>query len=154
MNFNGGIYGDYEFANTSTRVLENRRYSNTIYNKRLFQSLGGNTLIFIAGLYGLSFYFIGKCSAGTINKSSKASFVLSLGATLTSSFLYATYLMDTEEFKYLLKNKTTLLKKIDDRLLEDHKQRNGVFPKIEKNQLVGDNEINNEVGNDETSSDE
>lgn len=153
MNFNGGIYGDYEFANTSTRVLENRRYSNSIYNKRLFQSLGGNTLIYIAGLYGLSFLFIGKCCAGMINKS-KATFVLSLGATLTSSFIYATYLTDIEEFKYLLKNKTTLLKEIDDRLLEDHKQRSGVFPKIEKDQLEGDNEINKELSNEETSSDE
>ncbi len=136
MTSNGGIYGDYEFASTATRVLENRRYAHQIYKKRVEQSKGSCTALYLSSLSSLFFFTLGShfCSIKEIScpkqKCLNSIGVGLLGGFVTYGFL-TSLLSDSQEGRYLRENKSDLIKMIDERLNEDHKERSGVYPEVE-----------------------
>lgn len=136
MASNGGMYGDYEFASTATRVLENRRYAHQIYKRRLEHAKGSCTALSLSCLSTLFFYTLGShfCSLRGIS-CPKQSCLSSFGVGLLGGF--ATYvfltsiLTDSNESRLLRENKSDIIKMIDERLIEDHRERSGIYPDIE-----------------------
>jgi len=136
MASNGGIYGDYEFASKATRVLENRRYAHQIYKRRVEESKGSCTALYLSGLSSLFFFTLGShfCSVKGIS-CPKQNCLNSLGVGLIGGFVtygfLTSILSDSQESRYLRENKSELIKRIDERLIEDHKERSGVYPEVE-----------------------
>ena len=149
----GGLFGDYECNIYSTRVLENRRNANEIYNFNLFKVSGGYNAVFNSVLIGGFTYGIGylcKKENQLMKNPSMKLFGYSILATIGSYYLFKSILTDRKEREYLINNKEYLITKIEERLLEDYKMRNKVYPSIEayeNNQNKSDSieEIQNEV---------
>ena len=131
MSVNGGIYGDYGLCK-STRILEKRKYTENIYNRRLFNAQGGGCNYFLFGLtFGLSVNFL-NCFKNVF-ASNNPKIIIYGGSFLFSYFIYSlgpSFLGDKKELKYLKANKAQILDEITSCQIADYNERMGIFPEI------------------------
>ena len=134
-SYNGGIYGDYELAK-STRVLENRGNHEIVYKNRLYNARGAEVSLYVGGLSFLAFsLFSPSFLKLTIHCKNKLNLINFLGSSFVGLSMYklaSLYIGDRNEYKYLIKNKETILEKIKKAQLEDFEDRNNLFPTIEE----------------------
>jgi hypothetical protein len=142
MAFNGGIYGDYEFTSKATRVLEGRKSAKDIYYSRLFHSKGSWTPVYLSGISSILFYMLGGHFFQTKGIACKQLRLYSIGASLfgaqLSYYFFSSLLSNTEELKYLLNNKENIISAIEERLIEDQKERYGALPDVLKSEVISE----------------
>lgn len=149
MAFNGGIYGDYEFASKATRVLEGRKSAKEIYLNRLFYSKGGWAPVYFSGISSILFYMLGGHVFQTKGIACKQLCMYSLGASVIGAGLsysfFSSLLSNSEELKYLSNNKEQVLLAIEERLIEDQKERYGALPNVLKADAIVEEQVESEV---------
>ena len=151
MAFNGGIYGDYEFASKATRVLEGRKSAKNIYSNRVFYSKGGWTPVYLSGISSLLFYMLGGHFFQTKGIACKQLCMYSLGASIIGAGLsysvFSSLLSNSSELNYLSINKEQVLLAIEERLIEDQKERYGSLPNVLKAEIVVEEQVQSEEEN-------
>ena len=137
MAYNGGIYGDYEVAK-ATRVLEKRRIAEDIYKRRLFEAKGGVINYFNSFLFFGFSYLMGK---QYLRNHISNNYAFLAGSTAVAAIALSVgpkFFGDSETLYYLKENKKDIIYNIDKCLLEDHKERQGIYPD-KKNEFKEDN---------------
>lgn len=120
---NGGLYGDFGLVK-STRVLEKRRYAEEIFKKRVYLAEGGSAKYTLSILsLGTSFFVFTKYFS-TIKNLQYASLGVALLAYKISPFFFGNH----EELSYLRNNKSEVIEELNTCLLNDYKERMGIFP--------------------------
>lgn len=123
IKMNGGLYGDFGLVK-STRVLENRRYAEEIFKKRVNLAEGGSAKYTLSILsLGTSFFVFTKYFS-TIKNLQYASLGVALLAYKISPFFFG----NQEELSYLRNNKSEVIEELNTSLLNDYKERMGIFP--------------------------
>jgi hypothetical protein len=151
MAYNGGIYGDYEVAK-STRVLEKRRYAEEIYNTRVFNAKGGSMNYFNSFLFfGISYLMSKQYLRNHINNN----YLFLAGSAAVGALAFTVgpcFFGDSETLYYLKSNKSDIVKNIDRCLLEDHKERQGIYPVLKKEESVESVEVTEQAEQSENDS--
>lgn len=124
MSAIGGLYGDYGICK-STRVLEKRRSAEQIYKNRLFNARGGYNNCYIGSLFGFATYFVLQCSS--LNP--RLRILAGLGASTTPYLFQIFY--DKDLVRYLKNNKASIIEDLNVALINDHKERSGIYPSVE-----------------------
>ena len=136
MAYNGGIYGDYEVAK-ATRVLEKRRYAEEIYNRRLFEAKGGAINYFSSFIFFGFSYLMGK---QYLRNHCTNNYAFLAGSAVVAGLAFSigpNFFGDSETLSYLKSNKSNIINTIDRCLLEDHKERQGIYPE-KKTEVVAE----------------
>ena len=120
---NGGLYGDYGLVK-STRVLEKRRYAEEIFNNKVYLAEGGSSKYTLSLLsIGTSLFVFSKYFS-QIKNLQYASLAVGFLAYKISPF----FLGNHEELSYLKNNKSEVVEELNTCLVNDYKERMGIFP--------------------------
>lgn len=120
---NGGLYGDYGLVK-STRVLEKRRYAEEIFNNKVYLAEGGSSKYTLSLLsIGTSLFVFSKYFS-QVKNIQYASLAVGFLAYKFSPF----FLGNHEELSYLKNNKSEVVEELNTCLVNDYKERMGIFP--------------------------
>lgn len=128
MSLNGGVYGDYEVVK-STRVLEGRRLTSDVYNRRIRNARGGYTNYFLtSSFFGASYLLAGSYFGFACSKSKLLTLLTASATALVSYNIFVGFIGNPTELTYLKSNKKSVLEEIYNYQLHDQLERNEVFP--------------------------